>query len=124
METEYPICVRIQMIYRDLGFDQQAFAQKLGYPVATISNYVTGRSPDPKASFIMKLWEAFPRLNLHWFLFGDGEMWHATGPDGKKIEGNPTSFMETPKDKITRLLEEKVEMINEIYRLKEKINTR
>jgi transcriptional regulator with XRE-family HTH domain len=56
-------------------YDETAssFADKIGVPRSSISHILSGRNK-PSLDFILKLFEAYPDINLHWFLYGKGNI--------------------------------------------------
>jgi len=67
------ISERIKEILAYYHLTAGEFAVRLGVQKSSISHLLSGRNK-PSFLFITKLIEAFPDLNIKWFLTGDGEM--------------------------------------------------
>ncbi len=64
---------RIQQIMMHEGMNQQEFSRASGIAPASLSSIFTGRT-SPTLKHAEALHQHFPRLNMSWLLFGDGEM--------------------------------------------------
>lgn len=68
------ITERIKELIRLLANGKQnSFAEVTGIPTGTLSGILGRRTSDPSFSTLMKIINAYPNLNLHWFLYGIGE---------------------------------------------------
>jgi transcriptional regulator with XRE-family HTH domain len=68
------ITERIKELIRLLANGKQNyFAEVTGIPTGTLSGILGKRTSDPSFSTLMKIINAYPNLNLHWFLYGIGE---------------------------------------------------
>ncbi len=67
------ISERINQILHHYHLNAGEFAQRLGVQKSSISHLLSGRNK-PSFLFITKLIEAFPEINIKWFLTGEGEM--------------------------------------------------
>ena len=65
--------VRIKKVMDHYGFQQQAFATKLGVSPATISSIYNGRTK-PTNNHVQAIHREFPEINTNWLLFGEGDM--------------------------------------------------
>lgn len=68
------IAMRIKEIRKEKKLTQVEFAKTLGVSQSGVSQYEKGqRSPD--SAFYALFAKAFPDLNLHWLITGEGEMY-------------------------------------------------
>lgn len=58
------------------GLQNSQIADMAGIPRPTLSQLLTGRNKKVSNELIEKLHSAFPKLNVMWLLFGDGDMEH------------------------------------------------
>ena len=65
--------LRIKKVMDHYGFQQQAFANKLGVSPATISSIYNGRTK-PTNNLVQAIHREFPEINTNWLLFEEGEM--------------------------------------------------
>ena len=49
------------------------FAEKIGLSPSSLSHILNGRN-NPSLDVVMKIDKACPYVNLHWLMYGDGEM--------------------------------------------------
>lgn len=63
---------RLKQIMEHYKQGSTAFADTLGVPRSSISHLLSGRNK-PSLDFILKLINAYPEVNLYWFLNGKGE---------------------------------------------------
>lgn len=64
---------RIRSIMQHERLSQQDFAARLGISAASLSSIFTGRT-NPTNNHVMAVHRAFPRVNVNWLLFGEGDM--------------------------------------------------
>ncbi|MDC1106808.1 helix-turn-helix transcriptional regulator [Prolixibacteraceae bacterium] len=64
---------RIQVILEQYGLSISEFSEQLGVQKSSISHLVSGRNM-PSFAFCQKLIQAFPEINIKWFISGDGDM--------------------------------------------------
>lgn len=67
---------RIRKIMEDAQMTQQEFAAKLGISPASLSGILNGRS-EPTRKHAEAIHRAFPRINVNWLMFGEGEMFNS-----------------------------------------------
>ncbi len=63
---------RLEFLLQHYEFSASTFADKIGVQRSSLSHLLSGRNK-PSLDFIMKIFEAFPELNLYWLLKGEGE---------------------------------------------------
>ena len=85
---------RIKNIISYYDETASSFADKIGVPRSSISHILTGRNK-PSLDFILKLFEAYPNINLHWFLYGRGTM-HTIS--NKEKEQGPNKEIKTKNE--------------------------
>jgi len=73
---------RVQRIIAFYGLTVSAFADKVGVQRSSISHLLSGRNK-PSLDFVLKLVQAFPDVNLYWFLKGEGNF-----PDDSITDGS------------------------------------
>lgn len=74
---------RIRQVMEQARMSQQDFAMKLGISPASLSSIFTGRT-NPTNNHVQAIHRAFPKINVNWLLFGEGEMQEAqSAADGK-----------------------------------------
>lgn len=64
---------RIRQVMEQARMSQQDFATKLGISPASLSSIFTGRT-NPTNNHVQAIHRAFPKVNVNWLLFGEGEM--------------------------------------------------
>lgn len=64
---------RILQLMRSKGMTQQEFSKATGISPASLSSIFTGRTA-PTMKHAEAMHRYFPRLNMSWLLFGEGEM--------------------------------------------------
>ncbi|MEG1580058.1 MAG: helix-turn-helix transcriptional regulator [Bacteroidaceae bacterium] len=65
---------RIRQIMESQQMSQQEFAQKLELSPASLSSIFTGRT-NPTNKHAQAIHKAFPKVNINWLMFGEGEMY-------------------------------------------------
>lgn len=68
------IVSRLRMFIDSLGLSTTQFADIAGIARPTLSQFLTGRNKKMSNELIEKLHQSFPKLNILWLLFGDGDM--------------------------------------------------
>jgi transcriptional regulator with XRE-family HTH domain len=68
------LATRLKMFISKLGIANSEFADRAGIPRPTLSQLLTGRNKSVNDSFIKKLHETYPTLNIAWLLFAEGDM--------------------------------------------------
>nr|WP_317125517.1 helix-turn-helix transcriptional regulator [Flavobacterium piscinae] len=100
-----------------------AFADKIGVQRSSLSHLLSGRNK-PSLEFVIKITEAFPEVDLYWFLFNKGNFPKSNSSENisinevlplKKSEEN--SKLETTKsDKFNFSNQDEVEKIVVFYK--------
>nr|WP_321540734.1 helix-turn-helix transcriptional regulator [Flavobacterium piscinae] len=100
-----------------------AFADKIGVRRSSLSHLLSGRNK-PSLEFVIKITEAFPEVDLYWFLFNKGNFPKSNSSENisinevlplKKSEEN--SKLETTKsDKFNFSNQDEVEKIVVFYK--------
>lgn len=65
---------RLKIYMEHIGLPISQFADTAQIPRPTLSQILSGRNRKISNELLEKLHSAFPRLNVSWLLFGDGEM--------------------------------------------------
>ena len=81
---------RIAEIMRSENLTPSAFAESIGIQRSALSHILNGRN-NPSLDVIMKIHQAYNYVNLHWLLYGDGDM---VGGERKKEAIQPSLFDE------------------------------
>lgn len=68
------IVSRLRQFIDSLGITTTQFADMAGIARPTLSQFLTGRNKKMSNELIDKLHQSFPKLNILWLLFGDGDM--------------------------------------------------
>lgn len=71
---------RIRQIMESQNLSQQDFAKLLQISPASLSSIFNGRTR-PTNNHTMAIHKAFPRLNINWLLFGEGNMYSEAAPE-------------------------------------------
>ena len=78
---------RIFQIMKQEGLNQKEFAATTGISPATLSSIFNGRT-SPTLNHAEALHRRFPKLNMSWLMFGEGDMYVKDNPDGgRSAEG-------------------------------------
>ena len=89
---------RILQIMQSEGLTNAEFSEKLGISTSSLSHIFNGRN---KASLevVMKISKAYPTVDLHWLIFGTGEMkTQSQGSENPKITANGLDDDENRKE--------------------------
>mgnify|MGYP006157823959 FL=1 len=62
---------RLEIILDYYGINASSFADKIGVQRSSLSHLLSGRNK-PSLEFVIKITEAFPEVDLYWFLFNKG----------------------------------------------------
>lgn len=68
-----------------LQINKNQFAMSIGVPQAILSHILSGRNK-PSLDVMKKIMQAYPQINPHWLLFGDGDMFTASAHTASKSE--------------------------------------
>lgn len=79
---------RLKLYMEHIGLPISQFADTAQIPRPTLSQILSGRNRKISNELLEKLHSAFPRLNVSWLLFGDGEM---------EINGIPQIVPQSPQ---------------------------
>ncbi|WP_430612333.1 helix-turn-helix transcriptional regulator [Flavobacterium sp. JP2137] len=82
---------RLEFLLQHYEFTASTFADKIGVQRSSLSHLLSGRNK-PSLDFIMKIYEAFPELNLYWLLKGEGDFSAENSPVIQT--GSPSLFSE------------------------------
>lgn len=104
--------IRLKMLIKALNSKQNTFAQSLGTTQPNISRMVSGENKI-SAEILNRMIQTYKKINLHWLLTGDGEMFIDV-PQGKSPEVNEPlePYMVKGKGRLEEL-EERVERLEE-----------
>lgn len=86
------IVSRLKSYMDYLGMPTTQFADIAKIPRPTISQILSGRNRKVSNELIGKLHAAYPRLNVMWLLFGDGEMEIAPNTQISEAQKSPGLF--------------------------------
>ena len=75
---------RLLIIFEKYSLNASSFADTIGVQRSSLSHILSGRNK-PSLDFILKIYEAFPEINLAWLTLGEGEL-------TKQKTGTPTSI--------------------------------
>ncbi len=78
---------RIFQIMKQEGLNQKDFASTTGISPATLSSIFNGRT-SPTLNHAEALHRRFPRLNMSWLMFGEGDMYIQTPDESNKTESH------------------------------------
>ena len=81
---------RITKIIQKEEMTAAQFAEKIGLSPSSLSHILNGRN-NPSLDVVMKIDKACPYVNLHWLIYGDGEM--EKQPEAPKQEDSGISGM-------------------------------
>lgn len=68
---------RIMEIMKLEGMTQQEFAAALDISPASLSNIFNGKT-NPTNNHVIAIHKRFPRINISWLMFGEGDMYNST----------------------------------------------
>ncbi|WP_396149946.1 helix-turn-helix domain-containing protein [Flavobacterium sp.] len=116
----------VQKLEKILDYFQlsaSAFADKIGVQRSSLSHLLSGRNK-PSLEFVIKITEAFPEVDLYWFLFNKGSFPKSNSAENISMnEAQPlkkseeSSKTETTKpDKVSFLNQDDVEKIVVFYK--------
>ena len=64
---------RIASIMQKEGLTNAEFAEKIGISTSSLSHIFGGRNK-PSLEVVMRIHKAYPKININWLLYGEGEM--------------------------------------------------
>lgn len=88
---------RLKLYMDHIGLPISQFADTAQIPRPTLSQILSGRNRKISNELLEKLHSAFPRLNVSWLLFGDGEMEINDIPQIVPQSPQPSHVDEQPK---------------------------
>lgn len=79
------ISERLSLIIKELGINKNRLALELNYKNSVVGNIVNQRNL-PSFDFLFRLKQYEPRLNMNWFIFGEGSMFISETNNNADIE--------------------------------------
>lgn len=123
MQNTKDFVQKLEKILDYFQLSASAFADKIGVQRSSLSHLLSGRNK-PSLEFVIKITEAFPEVDLYWFLFNKGNFPKSNSSENisinevlplKKSEEN--SKLETTKsDKFNFSNQDDVEKIVVFYK--------
>ena len=107
------ITERINYILKHYNLTAGDFADKLGIQKSSVSHLLSERNK-PSFQFLTKLLNAFPDINLNWFIAGDGNIFKNSGhiPEYENLTDlEKEDKKESEKEKTAKLPQKK--LVNE-----------
>lgn len=95
----------------ELEGSQRKFSEKTGIAQPTISRMVL-RQANVRSDNIIAIVEAYPNLNVEWFITGEGEMWKSDKPE-KREEPLTEAEKESLKDEIIALQKARIKQLEQ-----------
>lgn len=97
---------RINLILKAKNITSKQFAEEIGVQPSGLSHILSGRN-NPSLDFVMKVIRRYPEIDIHWLMFGKGEMYesqpihlHPLPVDPQpEVEPDLFSQMELPEPK-------------------------
>lgn len=86
---------RIELLMRCYELTPSQFADRAGIQRASISHIISGRNK-PSLEVMLKIYEAFPGLDMKWLMTGEGEMPSAAPQHASVAESNLFSSISQP----------------------------
>lgn len=83
---------RLEFLLQHYEFTASTFADKIGVQRSSLSHLLSGRNK-PSLDLIMKIYDAFPELNLYWLLKGEGV--YTDKNSAPATTASPSLFSET-----------------------------
>lgn len=80
MQNTQDFVQKLELILNHFNLNASAFADKIGVQRSSLSHLLSGRNK-PSLEFVIKITEAFPEVDLYWFLFNKG-----TFPKSNSVE--------------------------------------
>jgi transcriptional regulator with XRE-family HTH domain len=71
MQNTKDFVQKLETILNYFNLSASAFADKIGVQRSSLSHLLSGRNK-PSLEFVIKITEAFPEVDLYWFLFNKG----------------------------------------------------
>ncbi len=68
---------RIKIIMDRSNLTSSAFAESIGIQQSTLSHILSGRN-NPSLDVVMKVYQAYNDISIHWLLYGEGNMIETT----------------------------------------------
>jgi len=65
---------RINLILKAKNITSKQFAEEIGVQPSGLSHILSGRN-NPSLDFVMKVIRRYPEIDIHWLMFGTGEMY-------------------------------------------------
>lgn len=71
MQNTQDFVHKLEIILNYFNLSASAFADRIGVQRSSLSHLLSGRNK-PSLEFVIKITEAFPEVDLYWFLFNKG----------------------------------------------------
>lgn len=116
---------RVKIFLKEKKLSQSDFCKLTGYSISNFSNFLIGKTTNPRIDLIHAFTTHFPEFSINWMFTGKGSMW-INGEGGSPLrvvkeepeEVDPEKeelkeeLLSVYKDK-TRMLEEKVQRMEQ-----------
>ncbi|WP_158979208.1 helix-turn-helix transcriptional regulator [Cellulophaga sp. L1A9] len=99
---------RLEKILDYYGLSAAVFADKVSVQRSSISHLLSGRNK-PSLEFVMKVVNAYPEVNLYWFLNGKGSFPHKPEKQPAPPSATPVAPPPTPTPEVKKPTPEKAE---------------
>lgn len=88
---------RINLILKAKNITSKQFAEEIGVQPSGLSHILSGRN-NPSLDFVMKVIRRYPEIDIHWLMFGTGEMYeqHHIHPMTPAMPATPATAPSAP----------------------------
>lgn len=76
---------RVKLFLEEKKMNQAAFCRATGYSINNFSNFLSGKTTNPRIDLIHAFTTHFPELSINWLFTGDGSMW-TNGEGGSPLK--------------------------------------
>lgn len=84
--------IRLEKLIKSLNINQIEFAKSLGMAQSNISRMVSGKG-QVSVEILNRIFHVYTKVNLHWLLTGDGEMFLSEVNTPRQVDESPAPIV-------------------------------
>lgn len=112
---------RVKIFLKEKDLNLTAFCKQTGYSLSNFSNFLAGRTTNPRIDLIEAFTNHFPEFSINWMFTGEGSMWmHGEGGSPLRVVKEEPEEVDPEKELLkeellgvykaqNKMLEEKVQ---------------
>ena len=103
---------RLKVVIGWSGLKQSQFANKIGFTVSTLNNYLLGKRESLDSSLFAKIASTYEEISIRWLMTGEGEMLRDV-PGVIREDGVAYQPYAPPPDELREMIEYQRELIKQ-----------